>query len=328
MTHKSLNVLIITSEYPSREHPDDAPFIAREVESLRAAGFDIDVFHFRGRKRFCNYFRAWAQAHKKMREKKYDLIHAHFGQSGLLALFPKIYPLVITFRGSDVEGIVDEKSHYTLQGKILQLISRLTATMADECILVSSSMTKKLPKRDYHIIPSGIDLDLFKPGSKIEARKTLGLLHEKQYILFGGNPDQPVKRYNLALEVMQRVQDEMPDTELITPCKIPHTVMPVYMNASDVLLMTSSHEGSPNMIKEALACNLPIVSTKVGDVEERIGDVEGCFVSDIDNPEKLAEYVIKVLKQRIEISGRKYVLNLDEKTSINKVLAVYDKLAT
>lgn len=321
-----LHVLIITSEYPRPEYPDAAPFIAREVESLKSAGVNIDLYAFRGRKRLFNYFLAWVQAHNMMKKTKYDLIHAHFGQSGLLALFPKIYPLAVTFRGSDVEGILDKNSRYTLQGKVLQLVSRFVARRADECILVSSSMLKKMPKRKYHIIPSGIDLDLFKPCPKDKARKTLGLSLEKQYILFGGNPEQPVKRFKLALEVMQHVRNQLPDVELITPRMIPHSMMPVYMNACDVLLMTSSHEGSPNMIKEALACNLPIVSTKVGDVEERIGEVEGCFVSNTNSPQKLADYVTKVLKQGIEINGRKYVSDLDEKISVNKVLAVYHKV--
>lgn len=322
---QNIKVLVITSEYPTKEHPEAAPFIAREVELLRSAGVNIDVFPFRGRKSLFNYFIAWIQAHKKMREKKYDLVHAHFGQSGLLALFPKVYPLVVTFRGSDVEGILNSRSRYTLQGKILQLVSRYIAKRADECILVSSSMLHKLPKREYHIIPSGIDLELFKPGSKSEARKSLGLSLEKQYILFGGNPEQPVKRYNLALEVVRRVQDQIADIELITPRNVLHSMMPVYMNASDVLLMTSSHEGSPNMVKEALACDLPIVSTDVGDVRERISGIKGCFISDTHDFEQIVQHVILVLNQGSRIEGRRHLVDLDEKKSASKVLSVYSK---
>lgn len=318
-----LQVMIITSEYPTPDQPGAAPFIVSEVESLRSAGVSIDVFSFHGRKRLSNYINAWIQARKKMKSKKYDLVHAQFGQSALLALFPKIYPLVITFRGSDVEGIPDKNGRYTFQGKILQLVSRYTAAKADECILVSSSMIKKLPKREYHIIPSGIDLDLFKPMAKDDARRTLGLSFEKQYVLFGGNPEQPVKRYHLALEVIHRVHENLPNLELITPRNVPHTMMPVYMNASDALLMTSSHEGSPNMVKEALACDLPIISTNVGDVKERIGKVDGCFVSETDDSEQIADYVITALNRRKRFTGRSHVLDLDKGKTIIKVLNVY-----
>lgn len=321
----NLHILMITSEYPSKINPEAAPFIAREVELLRSAGVKIDVFPFRGRRRLFNYFIAWIQAHKKMKERNFDLVHAHFGQSGLLALFPKVYPLVVTFRGSDVEGILNSKSRYTLQGKILQVVSRYIAKRADECILVSSSMLHKLPKREYHIIPSGIDLELFKPGSKSEARKSLGLSLEKQYILFGGNPVQPVKRYNLALDVVGRVQEQMPEVELITPRNVLHSMMPVYMNACDVLLMTSSHEGSPNMVKEALACDLPIVSTDVGDVRERIGHVDGCFVSKTGNTEQMANCVIEVLQNYKRINGRTHILDLNEYLRLNKIIGVYNQ---
>lgn len=323
---RNKHILMITSEFPSADHPEAVPFVAREVELLQSAGLNIDVYAFRGQKKLTNYFFSWVQVHKLLKKKNYDLVHAQFGQSGLLALFPKPCPLVITYRGSDVEGIVDSQYHYTYQGRILHFISCLTALRADQCILVSKSLAKKLPKRTYQIIPSGINLNLFKPVSQNEARSKLGYLPNQRYVLFGGNPDQPVKRIGLAQEVIRIVRVQYPDLELIALRNTPHSDMPIFLNACDALLLTSIHEGSPNIIKEALACNLPIISTNVGDVKGRIGPIEGCIVCDSDDPRIISEAVITVLSHGRKIDGRKYVLDLDEDLITKEIIGVYNNV--
>lgn len=321
-----LHVLMITTEYPSANFPLSGLFVAREVDLLRSAGVDLEVFAFRGRKRFFNYFRAWRQVHALLKREHFDLIHAQFGQSGLPALFPKLSPLVISFRGSDVEGIVNEKGNYTFLGRVLQRVSRFAASQADECIIVSDQLKNKLPDRTYHIIPSGIDLDLFKPAPQAEMKKKLGLSGKKRYVLFGGNPSAPVKRYGLALQAMNIVQGQLTDVELLTLRNVPHSEMPVFINACDLLLMTSRHEGCPNIVKEALACNVPIVSTDVGDVKDRIGHIEGCVVSHSDDPDVIAKAIKVVLNRAQRIEGRNQVVDLDEKSVAEKIIQVY-KLA-
>src|SRR5262249_15170587 len=141
--------------------------------------------------------------HKIFRRQHYDLVHAQFGQSGVLVI-PARIPLVVTFRGSDLLGIISDRKHrYTIAGCVLNLVSRMVASFANEIILVSCSLAGRLPReirrrRHYHIIPGGIDLDLFKPLSKQEARDTLKLPHNRTLILFGGKPDVARKRYELA----------------------------------------------------------------------------------------------------------------------------------
>ena len=320
---KSIRVLMITTEYPSEENAISGIFVAREVNLLRLAGIDLEVFVFRGKKRLVNYIRAWVQVHALLKHEHFDLIHAQFGQSGLPALFPKLKPLVISFRGSDVEGIVNKKGKYTFLGRVLQKISRYTASRADECIVVSDRLTNKLPPRKYHIIPSGIDLDLFKPAPQVKMKEILGLTEEKRYILFGGNPAAPVKRYGLALKVLNLVQEHFHNVELLTLRDVPHEEMPVFINACDLLLLTSRHEGCPNIVKEALACNLPIVSTDVGDVKDRIGEIEGCIVCESDDAEVISEAVIQVLRRGKRIQGRDQVCDLDEKFVARKIIDVY-----
>jgi hypothetical protein len=140
-----IRVLMITSEWPTQARPDSAPFIVRQADFLRSAGVMVDVFAFRGSKKPFNYLRAWFQVRKRLRQGSYDLVHAQWGQSGLLGI-PKRCALVVTFRGSDLEGIVDPKGQYTLACKVLKLLSKAIALVADEIIVVSESLGRRLPK--------------------------------------------------------------------------------------------------------------------------------------------------------------------------------------
>jgi glycosyltransferase involved in cell wall biosynthesis len=254
----------------------------------------------------------------------YDLVHAQWGQSGLLS-FPKAIPLVVTFRGDDLEGIVGQGGQYRLSGQILQTGSKIVASFADEIILVSETLAVHLPQKRYTVIPSGLDLDLFRPMDKSEARHALGFPLRAKLVFFGGRPSVARKRYGLALSAFDLLKRQFPRARMIAAEDIEHAQMPLYMNACDVLLLTSLHEGSPNVIKEALACNLPIVSTDVGDVRQRIGDVDGCVVCRDDQIETIAAALEKVFHCDSPIAGREAVLGLDERKITRDVVAVYEK---
>jgi glycosyltransferase involved in cell wall biosynthesis len=321
----NFRVLMVTSEWPTPQHPDWAPFIVQQVESLRREGITVDVFSFRGAQNPLNYLMAWWRLRRDHNMLQYDLIHAQFGQSGLLALQRKRLPLVVTFRGSDVEGIVGDDGRYTMQGKVLQLISRLVALYADQLIVVSQRLARFLARSDYWVIPSGIDLERFYPRQQADARSDLGLPLDQLSVLFGGNPAVAGKRFGLAQAAVDLIKEHFPNIALIAATGIPHTQMPLYMNASDVLLLTSLHEGSPNTVKEALACNLPIVSTDVGDVRERLGNVSGCIVCADDHPATVATALAQVLAVRMRVDGRNAILDLDEKLATQRVIQVYQQ---
>jgi glycosyltransferase involved in cell wall biosynthesis len=233
-------------------------------------------------------------------------------------------PLVITFRGNDLEGIVGKRGSRTVKGEIQRCISRVMAKRADEAIVVSDSLGKLL-KRDYHIIPSGLDLESFKPAPKGEARQQLGLPLSKPLILFAASTlDNPRKRYGLATEAVDMLKGSY-EAELVVANNVPHSEMPKYMNACDALLLTSVHEGSPNVVKEALACNLPVVSVDVGDVAERIGAVDGCFVCRDQSAHSIASALSKVLDERRRVNGTDAICQLSEEVTARKVIEVYKK---
>jgi teichuronic acid biosynthesis glycosyltransferase TuaC len=318
----SLRVLVITSEWPNDKNPNRGVFIARQVDFLRRSGVETEVFAFQGAKSFKNYLLAYRQLRSLVRTRRYDILHAQFGQSGALAALLMRPPLVVTFRGSDVHGIYGSRGRYTASSLFLRAMSRFAAVRADETVVVSKSLIPLLPSRYYHVLPSGIDLDLFKPSSKEDARTQLGLPQSGKLVLFGGGKTTPVKRYKLASETVAIVEKNMP-VEMVILNQVPHQKMPLYMNACDVLLLTSAHEGSPNVVKEALACNLPVVSVKVGDVEERLKDVANCRVCNGDTPDELAAALLEVLDAPRSEKARNAVLSLCEKKITGELINIY-----
>ncbi len=316
-----LRVLMITSEWPAPEKPHQVPFIVQQADFLKRAGVELEIFPFRGGKRLDRYASAWRQAQKKITRGNFDLVHAQWGQSGLLAL-PKHIPLVVTFRGDDLEGVIGENGKPTLAGRVLKQASRLVAQAADQIIVVSESLARAIPGRNYHVIPSGIDMQLFCPAPQADARRKLGLDLNQRYVLFAGATGNPRKRFALAQQAVNLLPPAL-NTRLLVADQVMHEQIPDYMNASDVLLLISIHEGSPNVVKEALACNLPVVSTNVGDVRERVKNITGCFILDDDRPETIANTLQAVLQRNERIDGRASVLELDEHILAQKVLHVY-----
>ena len=318
-----LKVLMITPNWPSEARPSTSHFIKRQADFLRAAGVDVDVFHFKGQKRPLSYARAWLAVRRKLRETRYDLIHAQFGHSGLMAL-PRRLPLVVTLRGSDILGIVsDRDGRYTRVGRLMQAITRFVASRADAVIMVSAHMAGELGEtRQTHVIPSGLDFDLFKPIPKAEARAALGLPPDERLVLFVGNPDQKRKRFDLAEGAMQRLNERL-SARLITAWGAPHSDIPKYMAACDTLLFTSMQEGSPNVVKEALACDMPVVSVDIGDVAERIGGIEGCELCADETPEAISDALERALRGSGRVAGRVAVEHLCERATTDRVISVY-----
>jgi teichuronic acid biosynthesis glycosyltransferase TuaC len=320
---KALRVLMVTSEWPVQGIPRTTGFIRRQAEFVQRAGVDVDVFPFNGEKNPYNYLRAWARLRRQLQAKRYDLIHAQFGQSGLLA-FPKRLPLVVTFRGSDVLGIVrDGDGAYTRTGRLLQQASRFVAQHADAVIVVSAHLGEHLhTSAPVHVIPSGLDFSVFRPIPQAEARQQLGMDPAERAVLFVGRPEQARKRYDLARAAVDLLNERLP-TRLVVAWRVQHAQVPVYMNACDALVFTSMQEGSPNVVKEALACNLPVVSVQVGDVAERLKGVEGCELCPDDQPGTIAAALERVLARGGRVDGVSAVSHLDEALLTEKVLRVY-----
>jgi glycosyltransferase involved in cell wall biosynthesis len=324
MTMDRIRVLMVTSEWPEPGINVTSHFIKRQADFLAAAGIEVTVFPFKGRKNPFNYLRNWVHLQARLSGGRFDLVHAQFGQSGLLAL-PKRLPLVVTFRGSDLLGTVSERTgRHRKIGALHQALSRFVAARADAVIVVAEHMKKHLPPSiNAQVIPSGLDLQLFRPTDQRTARNQLGLPQDERLILFVGRPSQGRKRFHLAEQALEILNRTVP-ARMIVGWRVPHTDIPIYMSACDALIFTSMQEGSPNVVKEALACNLPIVSVPVGDVELRLRNVEGCEITPNDRPETIAAALNRVLARGGRINGRETIASLDETVTTKQLIEIYE----
>jgi glycosyltransferase involved in cell wall biosynthesis len=318
---------MITCSWPDPpKHPIGCPFITRQVAFLREAAVDVDVFYFRGYRNPANYTKAWIRFQNRLAAGDYDLIHAQFGQSGLIA-YPKRIPLVVTFRGDDLLGVLAESDgRLTPFGRVSQWLCRMVARRADAAIVVSEHMKAYVPgSTPVHVIPSGLDFDLFRCIPRDEARSRLGLPLNERLVLFAGRPTLARKRYELAKKAVEVLNQTLP-TRLIVAWGIQHTEMPYYMNACDALVFVSMQEGSPNVVKESLACNLPVVSVPVGDVRDRLYGIDGCELCADDQPQTIAGSLERVLRRGARTQSREMVRYLDENLQTQKVIGIYESV--
>ena len=317
-----LRVLVVTSEWPTVKNPEWAPYIVEEVDHLRQNGITVKVYPFRGNKNPLNFIKNWVKLRREIDFSQYDLIHAQFGQSALIVI-PSPISLVVTFRGSDLHGWINQSGTYTYAGKLLGHISSFVAGHADQVILVSEHLANYIPASvRYNVISGGIDLDLFQPSPKDAARQELKLPLHKRLVLFAASPDNPIKRYDLAQRACQLLESES-DLELVVLSGVPHKKVPLYMNACDALLLTSKHEGSPTVVKEALACNLAVVSVDVGEVKKQIDNVAGCRLCSDDSPQTIAADLGQVLEDLQPVQGRQAVAHLSWENTTHKIIEVY-----
>jgi teichuronic acid biosynthesis glycosyltransferase TuaC len=292
-------VLIVSTEWPSVEHPNSGIFVSRQVDALRQRGLDVKVFAFRGRARPDRYARAAWQIRRLCREWAPDVVHAHFGQAGFVSTLQRRVPTIVTFHGTDLIGIPATTLQATIKSGLHRLAGRIAAKRAAEVIVVSNMLASFVKGRGCRIIPIPIDSDTYKRLPTCEARQRLGWPVDVRMVLFVGNPANPIKNVELAQRVVDAVMSDVPGLTLRICWNVAPSMVSLQMNAADVLIITSLHEGGPLVAREALACGLPIVSVKVGDIQERLTGVPGCRVCERDVGELAA-----AVKDSIASCGR------------------------
>lgn len=320
-----MRVLMVTSQLPTPTQPGSMAPLARQIESLRAVGVQVDVLEIKGTK-ILKYFQSLS--HLPAIAASADLVHAHYGYCGWVARTQFSKPVVVSFMGDDLLGTPDAEGRARLFSKLMVQVNRRLAHTVDAVIVKSNGMAQIVAPIKAHIIPNGVDLQNFRPIAAHEARTLLGLTEDKRYILFPGCPDEPRKGFALAQAVMQYTATHRTEPlELITLWGVMPNRVPLYMNACHAMLLTSFWEGSPNVVKEAMACNLPVVSTPVGDVPELLTEVEGCAVCPRE-VEALAEALIHILVSTTRTDGRVALerKGLDLKSVAQKITNIYEEV--
>jgi teichuronic acid biosynthesis glycosyltransferase TuaC len=312
---KKLRILAVANTYPTSEKPGDSPQIRDQLEALKLRDVQVDLLYIN---RYTNKWMSYAQAAWKisllsLQKKRYDLIHAYYGHCGLLACLQFKYPIIVTFLGSDLLHPTDGT------------IGRVAARLANGIIVQSEEMKRIAKRGDASIIPFGINLELFTAYPEEQARRELGLGLDEKLVLFPWNPARAVKRFDLVQEAIRIVQQRYDRVKLISVFDQPHETVAKYMSACDVMVLASDHEGSPMALREAMACNLPIVSVDVGDVRQIINNTEGCYLCKRE-PSDIAEKIILTLERGSRTCGARVIRQADAAWGADQVISLYNRV--
>lgn len=307
-----------------------SPIIRSQGESLQQNGLEIEYFGIQG-KGISGYLSNIRDLKNLIQKTDPDIVHAHYGMAALLAvLVNRKTRLVVSFMGDDILGSRDKSGKITLISKWIAWLNIFMARKYyDHCIVKSLEMHGFLKSQNVSVIPNGVNLNRFMPMNKTHCREKLGWSAKDVLIIFVSDPSRSEKNYQLAEQAVSLVKIDY-NVQLIPVVELQHSLLPYVYNAADVMILTSFHEGSPNVIKEAMACNCPIVSTRVGDVEWVVGDTEGCYLADFD-PEDFAKKLLLALHFATEkgrTRGRERIiqLGLDSDTVAKKIIGVYKKV--
>lgn len=265
-----MRVLLITNMYPHPGHPYSGVFVAREAESLRRAGVEVEVETVALTRGEADYFKARSRIHRRISDWNPDICHAHYGYT-LVAAAGCRRPLVATFYGDDVNGESNGRGGITFKSRLGRVVTNTLGRSANRILVQSRAMRDRLSTGLHartEILASGIDDRRFAPGDRDQARLRLQVPLDYPVIGFVHSGKQPTKRLDLAQAAMAELQRRGTKANLLVAESLPADDMPSYYQACDCLLMTSDTEGSPNCVKEALASGIPVVSVPVGDVPD------------------------------------------------------------
>jgi len=318
----TMKVLVVTNLWPHKADLTYGCFVKAQMDSLRPLGVDYDVLFINGRESRRNYWRGTQQLWKRIQTRHYDLIHAHMGLSGLVARCQFSVPLVVSFMGFDVTGKYKGSDTIPPFGRFYQLSSFLLARLASAVIVKNAELKRCLRLPSAQVIPNGVDLELFKPLDRDNARRILELDPKTKLMLFPYNPARAVKRFDVIESAVTRARQVIPELEILQVSAVPQSRMPLYMNAADVLVLASQSEGSPNTVKEAMATNLPVIAVDVGDTAELIGQTEGCHLVARDAKE-IAAKIIEVCRKGTRTRGRDRMTKYAMGTVARQIVQVY-----
>ena len=307
-----MRILAITNIFPTEAFPARGVFVEEQIKGLRSVGVNVRcLFVDRRREGPGSYYRMGDRILDAVSEFNPDAIHVMYGgvMADQVVSHRHVRPVVVTFHGSDLLG-------ENLSGLARKVIarygvycSRRAAKAAERVIVVARHLVGALKGAavadKIRVIPCGIDLERFKPMDPLTCKRELGWNTRSFHVLFASSNGDPVKRPELARAAVAQLSNTNHPAELHYLSGISNMEVPVWLNASDVLLLTSLHEGSPTVVKEALACGLPVVSVDVGDVAERIESIEGCFLARSEPADLAAKLdLVRLSRKRLDCGAR------------------------
>lgn len=313
-----MRILVVTNMYPTEEKPSYGIFVKTQMDAVAKRGHELKIVFINGSQSALHYLRGFKEVRKAIQEFQPDVIHAHYGLTGFIAALGAIQalkiPLVLSLCGDDVLGtpkeVKNSKHSLTLKSQVIRALSRVASYRASKIIVKSEEMARVVRGwgiQDLEVIPNGVDTEFFFPLPQETARRKLGLEMEKKYLLFPHTPYEVRKRVDLAKEITERVKKAGIDVQLLVIYHQKQEKLRDYYSAANCMLLTSEWEGSPNVLKEAMACNLPTVCFDVGDVKWLSEHTEGHYVIPRGDLDSMAQKVVEVLQKNPEANGRKKI---------------------
>lgn len=289
--------IILIGRYKKQFPRNLLPFIIEQGEAIRKCGVEVDYFAVEGKGSLA-YFTARKALMRKIKEFQPDLIHAHYGLSGITAVLQNNVPVVTTFHNGETLSFSANilSSLFSLHTKFMVYVAQHIYDLA---------YLKR--KQNYVILPCGVDLHECVITDKEIARKELGFLPDKKYILFGGGFDNLRKNYPLLKEGIDLLKRD--DIEVLEMKGLSRLQISKILSACDLFALPTKSEGSPQALKEAMACNCPIVATDVADIKHLLGDLEGHYICS-SAPKDVAEKVQKALSFNGRTKGRERIIEL------------------
>lgn len=273
-------------------------FISSQYESLQQEGVEMALFAVKGHG-FKGYLKNISLLRSLIKQDKPDVVHAHYSVCGYLSSIASL--------GLKTKVVVSILGSFP-QKKFKFYFVRFCIDYVWDTTIVKSERTRNQLRRNLLVVPNGVNLSQFKLINYDEARRQLGLDPRLKYVIFVSNPSRPEKNFSLAELAVKSLNNNT--IKLIPVFDKPHCEVVKYMCAGDVLIMTSYNEGSPNVIKEAMACNCPIVSTDVGDVRWVTDGVEGTYVASTFEPTEIANLLKKAIHLPNRTKGREKIIKL------------------
>ena len=325
-TQRSFRVLMLTGIYPTEQNPHSGTFVKTQVDSLMAEGLEVDIIHPKPGPVAIRYASAVIQIFLKTLTGRFDVVHGHYGLWCLLTRLQWTTPVVADYLGDDLLGTVKADGSYSKKGAFVVKVSRWLCGHVDAVLVKTEQMKKAASEGNIFVFPDGVNFDLFRPIPRSEAREKLGWDQDRNYVVFANNPDIPVKNFALAQAAIDCLSERGIAAELVVANGLPQAKVVEYMNASNALILPSIAEGSPNVVREAMACNVPVVATNVGDVAQVIGRTKGCVVCTHD-PNELAEGLEIAIRHEEPTTGRIDTEHLSSSAIAKQLISVYEQIS-
>jgi glycosyltransferase involved in cell wall biosynthesis len=317
---------MVTNMWPHEEHPGYGIFVFRQIESLRALRLDCEVIFIEGHRTRWAYVReSLRMLRRNFSSRRPLLVHAHGGETALVARWYVRGPVVVSYCGDDLLGTPRANGSITPASRVRRRLLRAHARLMARTVTKSAEMEGALhpsARKRNLVVPNGVDRSIFHPCSGEEARRHLGWSAEDRIVLFAADPAVERKRYWLAEAACREAERALGPIRLEVAWGTPPADIPMLMAGADCLLLTSAIEGSPNVVKEAVACGLPVISTDVGDVAEILGDIDPSWVC-APEPEPLAGALVQCLTARRRSNGWERSAWLGQERIAERLLGLY-----